>query len=346
MEASSLLGLPRDALRNLMVGLGIRTVHEHRLFAGLHRRRETVEEISGLGHEAARKLREASPPFSLRLADYRPGADGTGKLLFALPDGAHIEAVAIPRRGDRACRTLCVSSQVGCAMGCSFCATATLGLTRHLTAAEIVAQVYCGAAATADAGAVARNVVFMGMGEPLHNYAAVRDAIRVITDPHGLALAPSRVTVSTSGLADRIAWLGRDFGGRLQLAVSINAGTDATRHRLMPITARHDLASLYPALASYPLPPGRWLLLEYVLLAGVTDTREELTAFAAWARGLHCVINLIPFNPFPGTRFSRPAEEDVTRSWSFLREQGCIVTVRKSRGAEVAAACGQLALQP
>jgi 23S rRNA (adenine2503-C2)-methyltransferase len=229
-------------------------------------------------------------------------------------------------------------------MACAFCATARLGLARALTAAEIVGQIYAAAPRCLEAGRPLRNVVFMGMGEPLHHYENTRDALSILTDPGGLALAYDRITVSTVGLAPRIAQLGRDFGGRIQLALSLNAGTDATRKRIMPITERYDLARLREAVAAYPTRPNRGVLVEYVLLRGVNDTPQELAALAEWARGLPVVVNLIPWNAFESADFEAPSSEDVDRAFATLVAHGVRVKVRLPRGRAAAAACGQLAL--
>ncbi len=275
----------------------------------------------------------------------RRDVDGTERLVFALGDGARVEGVLIPE-GPRT--TFCVSSQVGCAMGCAFCATATLGLQRGLQASEIVRQVQIASERCAEptsGHAPLRNVVFMGMGEPLHHYEATRDALAILTDPGGLALAYDRITVSTVGLVPRMDELGRDFGGRIQLALSLNAGRDATRRALMPITARYDMAALRDAVARHPLPRNRGVLVEYVLLAGVTDRPDELQGLVEWATGLPVVINLIAWNGWEGAPFATPTPADVDAVVARLRRAGLRVSVRLPRGRPEAAACGQLALR-
>ena len=342
--ASGLLGLPRPKLGQRLDELGIGARHEARVFRGIQRNSLRLDGIDGLGPRHSATLTAVTPPLDVRVSVCHASPDGTQKLVFLLPDGAHVEGVLIPSQHGT---TLCVSTQVGCAMGCAFCATARMGPGRNLTAGEIVSQVHLGRAwaqmrreGTAEIG----NLVFMGMGEPLHNYDATRDAVAVLIDDLGLAFAPRRVTVSTVGLVAGIRKLGSDFGGRVQLALSLNAGSQATRLALMPMARRHDLAALKAACLDYPLPSARHVLIEYVLLAGVTDTQSELDGLIAWTRDLSCVVNLIPFNPFPGARFRAPPWETVDRAWQYVRDRDVAVTTRRPRGADAWAACGQLAL--
>ena len=337
-----IIGYPRTTLGHALAGAGVPEGHAARLFGHLHRRQSGVEAFTAMSAAQRARAEAHFPPLVCEPAEAHPTADGTEKLVFRLSDGARVEGVCIPE-GPRT--TFCVSSQVGCAMACAFCATARLGLARALTPAEIVGQIYAAAPRCAAAGRPLRNVVFMGMGEPLHHYESTRDALSILTDPGGLALAYDRITVSTVGLAPRIAQLGRDFGGRIQLALSLNAGTDATRRRLMPITARYDMAALRDAVAAYPLRPNRGVLVEYVLLRGVNDTPDELSALATWARGLPVVVNLIPWNPFESADFEAPLPNDVDRAFATLVGLGVRVKVRLPRGRAAAAACGQLALQ-
>lgn len=230
-------------------------------------------------------------------------------------------------------------------MGCAFCATARLGLTRSLTAGELVAQVTLARRYAARRGVSVDNLVLMGMGEPLQDYPATRDALRVLLDRRGQALAPSRVRVSTVGLPRGIRALGHDFGGKVGLALSLHAGTDATRRRLIPAAASHDLATLRQVVADYPLPGKRYVMIEYLLLPGVTDTPAELDGLAQWTRGLRCMVNLLPWNPFPGAPFRSPSGEEITAAHAALMARGVPVKVRRPRGREVGAACGQLALR-
>ena len=333
--------LPRQDLSDLLERLSVGRVHTEAVFAAMHRDHVALTDVPELGYRKRERLLTATRRSAVELTDMFLAEDGTEKLRLRV-DGGAIEAVLIP--GIKGRVTLCVSSQIGCAMACTFCATGTLGLTRGLTAGEIVQQVHLATARASERGLRLNRLVFMGMGEPLHHYANTRDALRILTDRFGPMLPHAAITVSTVGLAPRIRQLATDFEGRIQLALSLNAGTNATRAAIMPLTDRHDLGELKAALQDYPLPgPRRTLLLEYVLLAGVTDTEAELMAAADWASGLRCVINLIPFNTFPGALFESPDTASVDRAYRTLSQAGHHVTVRRPRGRREQAACGQLA---
>jgi 23S rRNA (adenine2503-C2)-methyltransferase len=264
--------------------------------------------------------------------------DGTRKLRYQLDDGAAIESVLI-REPIRL--TLCVSTQAGCRIGCAFCLTTKGGLRRHLRPAEIVDQIIQ-ARQQLEPGEQLTNLVFMGMGEPLDNYRHTVQALRIITHPDSVGFSPRRITVSTSGLVPAIRRFGAE-GIRVNLAVSLNAPTDAIRSQLMPINKRWPISDLLAACRAYPLPPGRRITFEYVLLAGINDHSTNAEQLARVLKGLRCKINLIPFNEFPGAAFQRPSPETVQRFQTILREHYFTATIRESRGREIGAACGQLA---
>jgi len=337
-----LLGMPRLQLQHALHKLGVGEVHTNAVFKAVHKDRVPLTSVASLGHRHANTILNATRNTSVSLTSAHMSDDGTEKLVYTLEDGQRVESVLIPK-GDRV--TLCVSSQVGCAMACQFCATARLGLQRGLKAGEIVEQVHQARKRTRARGQKLQNIVFMGMGEPLHHYEATRDAIRVITDHFGIMFAPRHITVSTVGLPRGIHQLGRDFDGRLQLALSLNAGTESTRKALMPITERWGMDDLKEALRAYPTRRRKYLLIEYVVLPGVTDTDTEIAGVIKWVSDLNCVVNLIPFNPFEGAPFERPTEAQVNNVSDALRAAGVAVTVRRSRGRRVSAACGQLALK-
>ncbi|MCB9663908.1 MAG: 23S rRNA (adenine(2503)-C(2))-methyltransferase RlmN [Alphaproteobacteria bacterium] len=337
-----LLGTPRADLVPALQALGIPEGQAPRVFGGLHRQRRALEDIADLGRHA-RVLGAASWRATARVVAVQPADDGTDKLLLELHDGARIEAVLVPMMHGR--RTLCVSTQVGCAMGCTFCATGTLGLSRNLRAGEIVAQVHAALAHAEASGSRVTRLVFMGMGEPLHNADALADALRVLLDGHGVGFGSRNVVVSTVGLPERLRRFGADFEGRVCLALSLHAGTDATRRRIVPAARATSLAELKALLQSLPFPGSRKLMLEVVVLPGVNDGPDELDGMAAFADGLPAVINLIPFNPFPGSDFRTPTPDELTAMYAGLKARGAVVTVRKPRGREAAGACGQLALR-
>jgi 23S rRNA (adenine2503-C2)-methyltransferase len=277
-------------------------------------------------------------------------ADGTRKLLFHLSAAvergespAAIESVLIPQTGrpdgarDRL--TLCISSQAGCAMGCGFCATALLRPVRNLRPAEIVGQVRAGRALAAPEPLT--NIVFMGMGEPLANYEAVRCALEILTAEWGYAISPRRITVSTVGLVPMIPRLLADTG--VNLAVSLTATTDAVRSRLMPVNRRYPLATLLETCRELPLPRRKRITFEYVLLDGENDSDADAERLVRLLHGLRAKINLIPFNPFPGAGFAPSPRARILRFQALLRDRGLGTTIRESRGQDIQAACGQLA---
>ena len=276
-----------------------------------------------------------------RLVTRNSAADGSTKLLFELASGDRVEAVHMPRAGRV---TLCISSQVGCAMGCTFCATATMGFGRHLLAHEIVGQVLVTMHELGPRHPGDLTLVFMGMGEPLHNLNEVARAIAVLCHPPGLGLSARRITVSTSGLVPEIAELGR-LEPRPLLAISVNATTDEQRSALMPIGRRYPLAELRAALESFPLRPRERITVEYVLLAGVNDSPDDARRLANYCQSFPHQINLIPFNEHRVAEFRAPTEAVVDRfARAVLAERRTVLTVRRSRGRDVGAACGQLVL--
>lgn len=263
-------------------------------------------------------------------------ADGVVKLVFGLADGLRVETVVIPMANHT---TVCISSQVGCAMGCRFCRTGQMGWRRNLTAAEIVAQVYT---VKVQMRAAVRNVVFMGMGEPLDNFDNVVQAIDVISDQRGLDIALRHITVSTVGLPRGIRRLAALGWPQLKLAVSLNAPNDDLRNRLMPINRRYPLERLKEALCFYPLGRGNAIFMEYVLIKGVNDNPRYAAELAAFFQDLDVKLNLIACNPSHGSPFEAPAEEVLERFHQALIDQRIFVRRRSSKGAGILAACGQL----
>lgn len=279
-----------------------------------------------------------SPP---RVLVKSPASDGTTKLLIELDDGARVEAVHMPR-GERV--TLCISSQVGCAMGCTFCATASMGFGRHLLAHEIVGQVLTTLRELGPRHPGDLTLVFMGMGEPLHNLPEVARAISVLCHPAGLGMSARRITVSTSGLVPEIEQLGK-LEQRPFLAISVNATTDEQRTALMPVGRKYPLAELRRALEAFPVRPRERITVEYVLLAGVNDTLEDARRLVEFCSTFPHQINLIPFNEHRVAEFRAPTEAVVDAfARAILNERRTVLTVRRSRGRDVGAACGQLVL--
>ncbi|MBM3451141.1 MAG: 23S rRNA (adenine(2503)-C(2))-methyltransferase RlmN [Armatimonadetes bacterium] len=297
----------------------------------------SVERMTDLPEALRARLASQAAITSLHVA-HRAEADGgdTIKYLLACADGSTVESVFM--RYDDGRRSVCVSTQVGCAMACSFCATGLAGLTRNLTAAEIVDQVH---AVQRDLGERVNHVVFMGMGEPLANYDATVRAVRLLAAPYGLRLSARHLTVSTVGLAPQIDRLA---GERLPitLAVSLHAATDAVRSRLVPINRQFPLDVLLAACRRYGDATRRRLTFEYVLLAGENDGADDARALGARLRGLLGHVNLIPWNPVPGMPHRRPSASAISRFARTVGGYGVATTVRLERGVEIMAACGQL----
>ena len=263
----------------------------------------------------------------------------THKTLFTLPDGAVIETVRM-RYVRR--RTLCISSQSGCAMGCVFCATGRLGLFRNLTAGEIVEQVIYYARLLRKQGERVTNIVVMGMGEPLHNYDAVMKALRILNHPQGFRLGARRITISTVGLPHRIRQLAQE-GKQFRLAVSLHAATDDLRRQLIPLARRYTLAELMDACREYVARTGRRITFEWTMIDGVNDSEDQARALVALVRGLPAHVNLIPLNPVPGYAGRPSPRPRIARFAAVLEEAGIPCTVRVRRGIDIQAGCGQLA---
>jgi 23S rRNA (adenine2503-C2)-methyltransferase len=277
---------------------------------------------------------EIRPPEVERVT---PSLDGSRKLVFRLEDGGRISAVLMPD-DDRL--TLCLSTQVGCGFGCAFCLTGTMGLDRNLNVGEIVGQLLAANALSPDQRVT--HMVFMGMGEPLANYAALTKAIRIFTDARlGFGYSPRRITVSTVGLVPAIERLGRE-DLKVNLAISLHAATDAVRGRLMPINRSFDLATLMAALKRYPLAPRQSIFFEYVLLDEVNDTQDDARELARLLRGVRAKVNLIPFNDWETSTFRRPPLPRILAFQKVLMNAGVTTTVRWSKGEDIGAACGQL----
>lgn len=264
-------------------------------------------------------------------------ADGTVKFLFRLADDRSIESVLIPETNRL---TLCISTQVGCAFGCAFCATALLGLKRNLRAGEIIDQILEASRFLTEDRRIS-NVVLMGMGEPLANYAQTLKALRVMTDNcWGIGISPRRITLSTVGLVPQIRKLMDETN--VSLAISLHAATDELRSQLMPVNRKYSLRQLMDCCRALPIPRRKRITFEYVLLRGVNDSAAEAHSLAELLRGVRCKINLIPFNPHQGTHYQRPETEHVEGFQQILSSYGLQVNVRRPRGDDIAAACGQL----
>ncbi|HUL45515.1 MAG TPA: 23S rRNA (adenine(2503)-C(2))-methyltransferase RlmN [Steroidobacteraceae bacterium] len=355
-ERTNLLGLPRPALETLVAQLGSRPFRARQLMNWVYKRGTgEFAEMTDLAKDFRARLTaqaEVRPPEVVRV---QRSADGTVKWLLRADAAQAFEMVFIPEP-DRG--TLCISSQVGCALDCSFCSTAQQGFNRNLTTAEIVGQAWLAStqlareAAGADPAAAAgaegplerhvTNVVLMGMGEPLANFRNVVPALDILLDDFGFDLSRRRVTLSTSGLVPQIYKLAEV--SNVALAVSLHAPDDALRNELVPINRKHPIGELLPACWHYlDEQNGRSVTFEYVMLDGVNDSPAQARAVARLLKGHPAKVNLIPFNPFPGTRYTRSPAPVIQRFRDELLQRGVLATVRRTRGEDIDAACGQLA---
>jgi 23S rRNA (adenine2503-C2)-methyltransferase len=367
VNAVDAVGRLPEEWRETMLSLGEKPFRAEQVFRWIHERGVLDPELMT---DLSKSLRERlkadgfAPP--AKVADVHAAADGTRKLVLELAQGARVECVIIPMTdladGDadasaapeddedddagapeKSRVTLCVSTQYGCAMGCVFCASGQAGLQRGLTASEIVAQVLI-SKTYLKPNEELKNLVFMGMGEPLHHYDETARAIRLLTHPAARGMSPRRITVSTVGLVPGIARLGADFGGKVGLAVSLHAPNDVIRDRIMPMNRKFPIVELMRALREYPLPQRRRITIEYTLMDGVNDGEAEARELVQLLRGLRVKVNLIPMNPISASELRAPSRNRVAAFQRVLSEAGVSCFVRTRRGDEVSAACGQLAI--
>jgi 23S rRNA (adenine2503-C2)-methyltransferase len=339
MTLTDLRDLQLHDMSTLLAAEGEPAFRATQLCQWVYQRQATsVQHMTDLPERLRQRLQQQVYISTLTELRHQQSADGTEKYLFALEDGNQVETVLIPA-DDR--RTLCVSTQVGCAIGCKFCLTAQGGLVRSLRPAEIVSQVMCFQAATKAPERDFTNIVFMGMGEPLDNFRGTVQAIRILTAEWGLGISPRRITVSTSGLVRRLEAFGRE-DLKVNLAVSLNATTDAVRTQIMPINKAFPLETLLAACRAFPLAARQRITFEYVLLGGINDTLADAQRLVKLLHGLRCKVNLLPFNEVSGTPYRRPSDEAVQHFQDYLLQHHISAFVRQSRGRDISAACGQL----
>lgn len=350
MRRMNLKALSLDGFESFAQELGWPKYRAHQLLDWIYRKKAVrFDAMTNLPKRDRDLLEERAFIGDLEPVRRQQSSDGTQKFLFRLSDGQEIESVLIPEE-DR--RTLCISTQVGCTLDCAFCLTGTMGLLRNLKAHEIVDQVLWiqrdleqqpdGSSGAHSRAPLLNNIVLMGMGEPLANDREVTEALRRLTHPKMVGFSPRRITVSTSGLAPQIRKLG-ESGLNVNLAVSLNATTNAVRDRLMPaVNQLYPLEVLLEACRAYPIPPRRRLFIEYVLLKGVNDAEADARRLIPLLKGIRCKVNLIPFNEFSGSPFRRPDDETVLRFQEILLNAHLTTFIRKSRGRDILAACGQL----
>src|SRR3989449_1881788 len=338
MPPVNLVGQLPSELEDLAVELGASRYRGRQLATWIYRKSVfDVEAMTDLPKDFRARLSEVALVDVPEPERLMPSQDGSQKLVFVLEGGSRISAVLMP---DDERVTLCVSTQVGCGFGCAFCMTGVMGLERNLTTSEIVGQVLA-ANRLLEEGRRATHIVFMGMGEPLANYAALVKALRILTDAKlGIGYSPRRIPVCTVGLVPGIEKLGRE-DLKVNLAISLHAATDEVRERLMPVNRSFDLAALMGAVKRYPLASRQRVFFEYVMLEDVNDSLDA-HRLARLLRGVRSKVNLIPFNDWEGAAFRRPPLARILAFQSVLLDAGLTTTVRWSKGEDIGAACGQL----
>lgn len=326
--------LTREQLERFLSGLGKEKYRTRQILRWIYQRGvHDFDQMTDLAKTFREQLKEQAYISHWAFETVETSRDGTKKYLFRLDDDETVEAVRIPMEDQRA--TLCISTQVGCAMDCQFCMTGTFGLKRNLRAEEIVNQV---CAALGD-GPVS-NIVLMGMGEPLHNLDNVVTALKILYLDDGLGYGTRRVTLSTCGLVPQIRELARQI--KVQLAVSLNATTDEVRDRLMPVNRRYPLAELIPACRDYANETKQRVTFEYILIGGVNDSPADAKRLVKLLHGVRCKVNLIAYNEHEGNDFKAPQESAVKEFQSYLLQRDIVATLRASKGQDISAACGQL----
>ncbi len=335
-------------LEHALTAIGKPRFHARQIFQWIHKRGVTdFASMSDLPRDLRLQLAEHFTLTTPTVVRKEESADGTTKLLLRLADGKRIESVCIPENSDGTTGTLaadrltfCLSTQVGCAMRCAFCLTGKMGIDRNLTAGEIVGQVRV-LCRELDALDRRFTIVLMGMGEPLHNYDETMKAIRILADDHGLAVAPRRVTLSTVGVLPALERLATE-PLMPNLAISLHSTTEAQRDALVPINRKYGIEELLDACRRFPLKRRERITFEYVMLKDVNDTPDDARRLVRLLSGIKAKVNLLPLNEAAGIPFERPSDVTVNRFAKILADRGVTVSVRKSRGRDIRAACGQL----
>jgi len=335
----NIFDLSKKELESWLVEHGLKKYALNQILQWLYQKRvASFEAMTNIAKETRATLSEHFEIRHLEVGErHHSSVDETTKYLFVLSDGQKVESVLMPQKGRT---TLCVSSQVGCAMGCKFCKTAEMKLVRNLTQGEILGQIM-GIQKELPPGEKITNIVMMGMGEPLHNYETLIPSLQLMTDDFALGLSQRRITVSTVGMALEIERFGKDTG--VKLALSLNATTEEGRGELMPITKKYSLERVIEACRKYALGGKHKVTFEYVMMAGVNDSLEDAKRIAKIGSRVPCKINLIPYNEYPGSPYRRPSDETIRTFFTFLADRHFQVNIRYSKGLDVLAACGQLA---
>ncbi len=345
--SQALLGMKPEEIAVVFAELGHPTFRAQQLVEWIFAKRvASLDEMTNLPKATREALATRFVTRTMQIAKVTGSADTTRKFLLKLHDGRYVETVLIPAnpalyggKSDR--RTLCVSSQVGCAYDCKFCASGLAGFTRNLTAAEIVEQIV---QVEAHAGERVDNLVFMGMGEPLANYSNVTKAIEILNADWGIGIGARHMTISTSGLAPQIKKLA-DFPLQIRLAISLHGATDEVREKIMPVNRKHNIAELFEALDYWNQKRKQFLTFEFILIENINDSLDQARVLAKRARSVNAKVNLIPYNTVEGLPWARPSEAQQDAFLAVLTNAGVTATLRREKGHDIAAACGQLRLK-
>lgn len=337
MSKINLKSLSKDKMKEFVKTQGLPAYRAKQMLHWIYEKKaESIDRITELSKETREKLSGPAYISNLKLLSRQASKDGTEKFLFGLEDGESIESVLIP---DKDRLTLCISSQAGCTMGCGFCLTGKIGFKRNLKAYEIVDQIIAVMKVKSEKEKNITNIVFMGMGEPLLNFDEVVEALKRITEFMGIS--KRRITLSTCGIAPKIPELYKK-APHVNLAISLNAADNRTRDMLMPVNRKYPIEHLLSACRKIPLSPRTRITFEYVMLDGVNDKPSDAQTLVRILRGIPSKVNLIPFNPYEGSKFKRPSDEKVFAFQKILTKAGMNAFIRKSKGQDILAACGQL----
>jgi len=337
MKKPNIRDMSLAEIEALIINLGKEAYRARQVMKWLYQKEAaSFAEMTTLSREFRARLEEMVVISEPALDRIQSSADGTKKALFRLSDGLFIESVLIPGRNHW---TACLSTQAGCAMGCLFCLTGRRGVIRNLLPSEITGQMTMLRRHTPE-GPDIKNIVLMGMGEPLANYDHTVKAISILTSDYGLGFSNRKITVSTCGLVPQIIRLGQDIC--VNLAISLNAPDDRRRNDLMPVNRKYPLKTLLAACRDYPMPGRRMLTFEYILMSGINDSLEDAKKVAQLLKGIRCKLNLITLNEFPGSPFRTPSKETVSAFQQILLDHHYTAILRASRGKDILAACGQL----
>ncbi|WP_456397225.1 23S rRNA (adenine(2503)-C(2))-methyltransferase RlmN [Desulfurobacterium sp.] len=325
-------------LQNFVVSVGFKKYRASQIARWLYKKLATsFDEMTDISRKGREILKETAEVYNLKIVNKEVSKDGTVKYLFELKDGNRIETVFIP---ERDWNTICVSTQVGCPIGCKFCFTAKDGFTRNLTTSEIVDQYL---SVQRDVGLENRisNIVFMGMGEPLLNFENVKKSIEIFTDDRMIGLSKRKITVSTCGIIPGIRRMAKETP-RVKLALSLHATEDETREKLIPLNKKYPIKEIMKELKNYPADNIRRIMIEYLMLEGINDSTEDAIRLSKLVKDIPVKVNLIPFNPYPGSPFKTPSREKIEAFQKILWNRGIATFIRDSRGQDISAACGML----